>query len=383
MVMGPLAGVKVVEIAGLGAVPFAGMVLADLGAEVVRVDRPGRPSQSGPAEPALGRGQKSIAVDLKHPRGVDVVLRLVAASDALVEGFRPGVTERLGLGPDDCAKVNPRLVYGRMTGWGQTGPLSTSAGHDINYISLAGALHPIGRAGEAPVPPLNLLGDIAGGAMFLVLGVLAGVISARETGTGQVVDAAMVDGAALLVAPFFASFARGGTRDDRGVNGLDGGSPHYDAYETADGKYVSLGALEPQFWAEQLRLLELDAEAIPDRYDPAQRDALREVLSTRIKERTRDEWAAVFEGTDACAAPVLGFADAPQHPHNVARGTFVTVDGVVQPGPAPRFLGTPASTPEPAPTIGGDTRAVLAGLGCSDAEIDELVAEGAVAVGDG
>ncbi len=338
--MGPLQGVRVVEIASLAPAPFGCMILADLGADVLRIDRAGRATGIGAP---LGRGRRSVGVDLKHPDGPAAVLRLVESADVLVEGFRPGVAERLGIGPAECAARNPRLIYGRMTGWGQDGPLADRAGHDINYIAIAGALEPIGRAGEPPVPPLNLVGDFGGGGMLLALGVLAALYERERSGLGQVVDAAMVDGAALLTTFLHGMRAGGMWSAPRGENLLDGGAPFYDTYTTADGKYVSVGALEPQFYAALLAGLGIGAEELPPQLDRAGWPVLRARFTAEFASRTRDEWTAVFDGTDACVAPVLAPAEAPRHPHNAARGVFTEVDGVVQPAPAPRFSRTPAA----------------------------------------
>jgi alpha-methylacyl-CoA racemase len=379
MGQGPLAGLRVVELMGLGAAPFAAMVLADLGADVVRVERVGRGADVlGVAQDPLARGRRSIAVDLKRTEGVELVLRLVERSDALVEGFRPGVTERLGLGPDECLARNPRLVYGRLTGWGQDGPLAPRAGHDINYISLAGALEPIGRPGQAPVPPLNLVGDFGGGGMLLAMGVLAALYERQGSGRGQVVDAAMVDGAALLTTMLHGMRAAGAWSGGRGENLLDGGAPYYDTYQTADGGYVSIGALEEKFYAELLRLLELDPAEVPDRHDPAGWPDLREKIAAAVRRRTRDEWTELAAGSDACLAPVLAPGEAAEHPHNRKRRTFLDVAGVAQPGPAPRFDRTPAPAPEAPPESGADTDAVLADLGLPAEEVRRLREAGLV-----
>jgi alpha-methylacyl-CoA racemase len=373
MVTGPLQGVRILELAGIGPGPFAAMVLADLGADVVRVDRPSRgDADDGGARDLLARGRRSVVVDLKRSEGVEVVLRLVESSDVLIEGFRPGVVERLGLGPDVCLDRNPRLVFGRMTGWGQEGPYVRRAGHDINYIALAGALEPIGRAGQPPTPPLNLVGDFGGGGMLLAVGVLAALLERERSGRGQVVDAAMVDGAALLATFIYGLRAAGAWRDERGSNLLDGGAPFYDTYPTADGKFVAVGALEPKFYAELLAGLGLDPAGLPGQLDRDGWPALRAAISARFAERTQDEWAAAFAGSDACVVPVLSMADAPGHPHNAARGTFTEVAGVTQPAPAPRFSRTPAGQPAPPPPPGADTSAILAELGYSPAEITAL-----------
>ncbi len=380
--MGPLAGVKVVEIAGIGPGPFCAMVLADLGAEVIRVDRAsGVPEQipEGPARDVLNRGRRSIAVDLKTPRGAETVLRLVESADALIEGFRPGVAERLGIGPDAALAANPRLVYGRMTGWGQDGPYADAAGHDINYIALSGLLHAIGRAGEAPVPPLNLVGDFGGGGMLLALGVVAALLETRSSGEGQVVDASMVDGAALLGTMVFGFFGTGGWNDERGTNLLDTGAHFYDVYETADGRHVSIGSIEPQFYAELLRLSGLQDEDLPAQFDREQWPAMKERVAAVFATKTRDEWCEIMDASDVCFAPVLSLAEAPEHPHNRARGTFVEQAGVVQPAPAPRFSRTPGELVAPPPHPGQHTDEVLRAWGFEADEIAKLRADGAVA----
>jgi alpha-methylacyl-CoA racemase len=378
--LGPLAGLKVVELVGLAPAPFAATVLADLGADVVRVDRvrPGFDVPIFPRDP-LSRSRRWIGVDTKSPAGRDIVLRLVDDADVLVEGYRPGVTERLGLGPSDCLERNPRLVYGRITGWGQDGPLAQSAGHDINYIGLSGALEPIGRAGERPVPPLNLLGDFGGGGMLLAMGVLAALVERSVSGRGQVVDASMVEGSALLTAGMHGMRNSGGWGRGRGSNMLDGGAPFYDTYETSDGKYVAVGALEERFWATLLAVLEVDPSSVADRLDPARWPAVREVLAAVIRTRTRDEWAARAEGTDACLTPVLDPTEAAQHPHNVARGSFVTLEGDVQPAPAPRFSRSSVAAPTPPVEPRSSTGEVLTELGYSPSDIDRLRTDGVVA----
>ncbi|WP_026212631.1 CaiB/BaiF CoA transferase family protein [Longispora albida] len=369
---GPLAGLKIVEIAGIGPAPFAAMLLADLGADIIRIDRPGGTLRLGAAEhDLLNRGRPSVAVDLKHPDAAALVLDLASRADALIEGFRPGVAERLGFGPEACAAVNPRLVYGRMTGWGQDGPLAQTAGHDLTYLSLAGTLHPIGRAGGPPQVPVNLLGDFGGGGLFLALGVLAAVFEARTSGLGQVVDAAIVDGAAVLSTMLYGMLHGGHWRDERGVNLLDTGAPFYDVYECSDGGHVSVGALEPQFYAAFLDRLGLPADI-----DRSSWDDLRTAIATRFKERTRDEWAATFDGSDACVAPVLSLLEAPSHPHLAARGTFVTRDGVLQPAPAPRFSRTPATLTTRPPQPGEHSRTALESWGIS--EVDTLITSGVV-----
>ncbi|HKH88537.1 MAG TPA: CaiB/BaiF CoA-transferase family protein, partial [Acidimicrobiales bacterium] len=337
---GPLTGLRVIELAGIGPCPFGAMVLADLGADVLRVERAAAvPAQrpEGKSWDLLQRGKRSIGVDLKHPAGVELVLCLAERADALVEGFRPGVTERLGLGPDVCLARNPRLVYGRMTGWGQEGPLADRAGHDIDYIAIGGALEPIGRAGERPVPPLNLIGDFGGGGMLLAVGVTAALWSAARSGEGDVIDVAMVDGSALLMTMTWAFRQLGVWHDERGTNLLDTGAPFYDTYECADGRIVAVGALEPQFYAQLLEVMGLDAADLPPQMDRAQWPESKRRYAEIFRTKTRDEWASLAEGTDACLAPVLSMGEAAVHPHNAARQTFVEVDGVLQPGPAPRF----------------------------------------------
>lgn len=378
--MGPLAGLKVVELVGLAPAPFAATVLADLGASVVRVDR-AKPGFDIPifARDPLSRSRRWIGVNTKSPEGRDIVLRLVEESDVLVEGYRPGVTERLGLGPSDCLERNPRLVYGRITGWGQDGPLAQSAGHDINYIGLSGVLEPIGRAGERPVPPLNLLGDFGGGGMLLAMGILAALVERSVSGQGQVVDASMVEGSALLAAGLFGLRNAGAWQGGRGSNMLDGGAPYYDTYETSDGKYVAVGALEERFWGELVKVLDIDPASVAGRLDPAQWPAVREVLTSVIRTRTRDEWAALAEGTDACLTPVLAPLEAPAHPHNVARGSYVELEGDVQPAPAPRFSRTAADPPTAPVEPRSSTGVVLAELGYSPSDIDRMRTDGVVA----
>jgi alpha-methylacyl-CoA racemase len=373
--MGPLQGVRIVELASIGPGPFCAMLLADLGAQVLAVDRPG-PQWSG--WPVLfARGRRRVAVDLKHPDGPGVVLDLVAGADALVEGFRPGVAERLGVGPEACLARNPRLVYGRVTGWGQQGPLARSAGHDIDYIALAGALHPLGPAAGPPVPPLNLLGDFGGGGMLLALGVVAALLEAGRSGRGQVVDAAMVDGAALLTTQLHELLAAGQWTDRRGANLLDGAAPFYAVYETADGRHLAVGALEPRFWAELLERVGLDAGDLPAQLDRDGWPVARERLAAVFRTRTRDQWCALLEGTDACVAPVLSLLEAPAHPHNQARATFVEVAGALQPAPAPRFSRTPCPTPAP-PPAGDDPAAALTAWGLAPGAAARLLATGAV-----
>src|SRR6266540_4796814 len=377
--MGPLAGVRVVEMAGIGPSPFCGMLLADMGAEVVRVDRPtGGEGHRWP--PLLGRGRRSVVVDLKHVRGAEVVLRLSESADALIEGFRPGVAERLGIGPDACMDRNPRLLYARMTGWGQEGPWRHAAGHDIDYIAVAGALHPIGRAGQAPVPPLNLLGDFGGGGLLLAFGIVCGLLETRRSGSGQVIDAAVLDGAALLTTAVHELSAMGLWRAERGANLLDGGAPFYDVYETADGEYLAVGALEPKFYAELVARLGLDADQLPAQMDRDRWPELRERLAVAFRARTRAEWCELFDGSDACVAPVLSLGEAADHPHNLARHTFAPVGGSLEPAPAPRFSRTPSAPPSPAPAPGQHTDEVLGTwAGFTPEEIADLRATGAVA----
>ncbi len=380
--MGPLDGVKVVEIAGIGPGPFAGMLLADMGADVLRVDRPGdAPAADRSAPPAdfLARGRRSIAVDLKHPEGVRTVLRLVEGADVLTEGFRPGVMERLGLGPEVCLERNPRLVYGRMTGWGQEGRLARAAGHDINYIALAGVLAHIGRSGEKPVPPLNLVGDFGGGGMLLAFGVVCALVERERSGRGQVVDAAMVDGAALLMTMMHSMRAMGFWNDERGTNLLDGGAHFYDTYETKDGKFVAVGSIEPQFYAELLEKTGLAGEELPRQMDRSQWPALRKRLSEIFRSRTRDEWCRMMEGSDVCFAPVLTMGEAPEHPHNRDRGTFVEVAGRIQPGPAPRFSRTRPEIRRPPAHAGEHTDEALRDWGFAPEEIERLRAARAIA----
>ena len=366
---GPLVGLRVVELAGIGPAPHAAMLLADLGADVVRVARPAESIQPGPHERGYGcpvgtdqllRGRRSITLDLKDPADRETLLALAQRADVLIEGLRPGVTERLGVGPADCQARNPRLIYARMTGWGQDGPLARRAGHDITYIAVSGVLHAIGSADGKPIPPLNLVGDFGGGAMFLVMGVLAALWEREQSGTGQVIDAAMVDGVSALAQMIWSLRACGLWTDQRGANMLDSGAPYYDTYACSDGRYVAVGALEPQFYATLLDGLGLTDAGLPDRSDPAGWPALRQRFTDTFAGRSRDEWMAVFEGTDACVAPVLSFAEVPAHPHIAARGTIITIDGVAQAAPAPRFSRTVPDTPTPPPQPGADTAAVLA-----------------------
>ena len=347
--MGPLNGLKVIELAGIGPGPMAAMLLADMGATVLRVDRK-EPAELGVPRPQkfdlLLRNRRSVPVDLKDPAAIEFVLGLVATSDVLIEGFRPGVTERLGLGPDACLQRNPKLVYGRMTGWGQEGPMANAVGHDINYIALTGALHAIGRAGQPPAVPLNLVGDFGGGSLYLVMGILAALHEARSSGKGQVVDAAMVDGVASLMTQPYGTFAAGMMTNERGTNVTDSGAPFYDVYECSDGKWLSIGAVEKKFYATVLRVLELE-HLLADQWKRDDWPAAKAQIARAIKLRSRDQWAAVFEGTESCVAPVLSIDEAPNHPHLRARRTYVEVDGVTQPAPAPRFSRSIAPTPQP------------------------------------
>ena len=378
--MGPLKGLRVIELAGIGPGPFCAMLLADMGADVVRIDRTEASGLGVPMDKRYdinGRNRRSVALDLKSPAGRAAVLRLIGGADVLIEGFRPGVAERLGLGPADCHALNPRLVYGRMTGFGQTGPLSQAAGHDLNYIALTGALHAIGPAGGKPVPPLNLVGDYGGGALYLAMGLLAALHERTQSGRGQVVDAAMVDGAASLASIFYGMTAGGRWSNQRGDNLLDGGAPFYDTYETADGKYVSIGALEPKFFAEMAERIGLDARFIKGQHNRKLWPEMRAEMTRLLRGKTRDEWCKLLEGSDACFAPVLTLEEAPRHPHAQARQAFIDVAGVVQPGPAPRFDRSTPGTVRPAPAVGAHTDEVLAEAGFSTDEIALLHAAGA------
>jgi alpha-methylacyl-CoA racemase len=373
--MGPLEGIRILEFAGIGPGPFCAMMLSDLGAEVLRIDRAQNVLPEFPDQPSLdllNRGRRSVGVDLKNPEGVELVLRLLEGSDALLEGFRPGVMERLGLGPDVCLARNPRLVYGRMTGWGQEGPLAHAAGHDINYIAVAGALESIGRRGEAPVPPLNLVGDFGGGGMLLAFGMACALVERQRSGKGQVVDAAMVDGAASLMTIFHGMRQAGYWSDERGTNLLDTGAHFYDVYETRDGKYVSVGSIEPQFYRELVRLTDLEGEDLPRQSDRDAWPDFKERIAAIFKSKTRDEWCEIMEGTDVCFGPVLSMAEAPEHPHNKARNTFVNVAGAVQPGPAPRFSRTSAEIQRPPCYPGQHTDEALSDWGLSGDELKHL-----------
>ncbi len=377
---GPLVGLKVVELAGIGPAPFAAMLLADLGADIVRVDRradAGLGVPRGAEYDLMSRSRASIAVDLKNPQGVDAVLRLAEQADVLIDPFRPGVTEKLGLGPDEALARNPRLIYARMTGFGNHGPLAHAAGHDINYIALSGALHAIGpKAG--PVPPLNMIGDFGGGGMYLAFGVMAAVYEAQRSGQGQVVDVGMVDGAISLMTPIYGLHASGYWHDARGENILDGAAPFYGAFETADGKFVSIGSIEKKFYAILLEKLGLDAAALPDQMDRERWPELKATIAETIKTKTRDQWVAIMEGTDVCFAPVLSLAEAADHPHNRARENFVEVAGISQPAPAPRFSRTPGRVHSPPPAPGADTEAALAAWGFSADEIAALTDAAAI-----
>ena len=378
---GPLAGLRLIELAGLGPSPFAGMMLADAGADIIRIDRSDRatyPPRQEPHVDLMNRGRRSVAVDLKHAGGVALVLRLIESADGLMEGFRPGVAERLGLGPDICLAINPKLVYGRMTGWGQTGPMAQAAGHDIDYIALAGALEPIGRAGEKPLPPLNLVGDFGGGGMLLAFGMLAAILSAQQTGKGQVVDAAMVDGAASLMTMTYTLRAAGIWNDQRGTNLLDTGAHFYEVYETADGGYIGVGAIEPQFYSELIGLLGLSGEDLPGQMDRDTWPSKKERFASIFATKTRAEWVTIFEGSDACAAPVLSLAEAHLHPHNVHRNTFTEVAGVVQPAPSPRFEGTPGAIRRPPPNPGQHGDEALDDWGVDASDITKLRESGAI-----
>lgn len=375
--MGPLTGIRVVEMAGIGPGPFTAMMLSDLGAEVIRVDRLSHKG-TGHRANVLNRGRKSIAVDLKNPRGVETTLRLIEQADVVLEGFRPGVMERLGLGAEECLSVNPRLIFGRMTGWGQTGPLSQAAGHDINYISIAGALGAMGYADRPPAPPLNLVGDFGGGAMYLLTGILAALVERATSGQGQIIDAAMTDGTASLLSPFFGLMAMNMWTTDRFSNRLDGGAFYYGSYECSDGKYISIGSLEPQFYAVLLEKAEITDPEFQEQLDEAAWPAKRGKLDQLFKTRTRQQWCDIMEGTDVCFAPVLDLKEAPAHPHNIHRKTFVELNGVVQPAPAPRFSRTQGEIQGPAAMAGEHTREVLSAWNFTNQEIGELQASGAI-----
>jgi len=379
--MGVLSGYKVVEFAGIGPAPMCAMLLSDMGAEVLRIDR-AEDANLGISTDAkfnvLGRGRRSVAIDLKRKEGTDVALKLISKADALIEGFRPGVMERLGLGPEVCMARNPKLVYGRMTGWGQEGPMAHAAGHDINYIALTGALHSIGRRDEAPVPPLNLVGDFGGGGVYLALGVVAALLEAQKSGKGQTIDVAMVDGASSLMAAIYGLRAAGRWTDKRGDNILDTGAHYYNVYETSDGKYVSVGSIETKFYAELLQLSGLQHAELPRQNDKNSWPAMNDRLAAIFRSKTRDEWCKIMEGSDVCFAPVLDMGEAPAHPHNKHRGTFVEVDGVVQPGPVPRFSRTPSAIQGPPAVAGQHTAEALRDWGFSGNEVEQLQKAGAV-----
>ena len=380
--MGPLKGIRIIELGGIGPGPFCAALLSDLGADVISIDRI-VPSDSGlamdPKYMLIHRGMRSVAMDLKKPEAMQAVRRLIGEADAVIEGFRPGVAERLGLGPDDCMAANPRLVYGRMTGWGQDGPLALTPGHDINYIALTGVLHSIGSPGGPPVPPLNLTGDFGGGTLYLALGIVSALLESRSSGRGQVVDAAMVDGSASLMALMYGMRAGGLWTDERGSNRLDSGAPYYGVYETLDSKHIALGSNEARFYNNTLALLGLDAATLPEQEDRAHWPAMRERFAAIFKTRTRDEWCAHFDGKEVCFAPVLSMAEAPEHPHLKARSTFVEFDGVLQPAPAPRFSRTPGAIQRGAPRPGQHSDEALAAWGFSDDERASLRAAGAIA----
>lgn len=382
--MGPLQGIKIIELAGLGPAPFAGMMLADMGAEVIRVERPAR-SSNAPLDP-LARNRKSIACNLKHPDAVEAVLRLVGRADGLIEGFRPGVTERLGLGPDACLSCNPKLAYGRMTGWGQDGPLAQAAAHDINYVALTGVLNMIGERGRKPVPPLNLVADFGGGGMLLAFGMVCAILNARVTGKGQVVDAAMVDGVNAMASLFHGFRAMGVLAEGTGESFLGGAAHWYDTYETSDGRYVSIAALEPQYYELLIEKAGLDRDRFAPHAFRWQKDdgadeswpTLKAELAAVLRTKTRDEWCEIMEGTDVCFAPVLTISEALEHPHNKARAAFVDVGGNLQPAPAPRFGETAPDTPRPGVVPGAHSRELLAAAGFTREEIDALIVSGAV-----
>ena len=376
--MGPLKGLKIIEMAGIGPGPFCGMVLADLGAKIIRVDRASAIG-TGSKQDAANRGKKSIAVDLKSKEGVEVVLKLVETADAIFEGFRPGVMERLGLGPDVCSQRNERIVFGRMTGWGQEGPLANAAGHDINYISLTGALAAIGRPGSPPVPPLNLIGDFGGGGMLLALGLVAALLESKESKKGQVVDAAMTDGSALLMTMIYTMQSSGVWKTSMGSNLLDGGSHFYDTYECKDGKFISIGSIEPQFYALLCQIADLDEEVFGKQMSRDSWPEQKEVITKIFLNKTRDEWCDLMEGTDVCFAPVLDMSEAPKHPHNIERKTFIDLEGVTQPAPAPRFSRTEPEVVSSPSIVGEHTNEVLSSIGLSDEDISSLKTSGAVA----
>jgi len=369
--MGPLHGFRIVELAGIGPGPFCGMMLADMGAEVISVERVGVTADQ-PELDCSRRGKRSVALNLKTSEGVKALLKLVETADAMFEGFRPGVAEKLGVGPDECLAVNPRLVYGRMTGWGQYGSMSQAAGHDINYIALTGALHAFGRKGENPVPPLNMVGDFGGGGMMLAFGMVCALLETQKSGKGQVIDAAMTDGSAVLMSMFNSAHVRGTHSLERGVNRLDSGAHFYDTYETADAKYISLGSIEPQFYAQLIEVADLPADKFADQMDKSRWPELSAIIADTIKRKTRDEWCELMEGSDICFAPVLDLIEAQSHPHNVERNTYVDIGGMKQPAPAPRFSRTEARIEFAAKPYGKDTGALLQEIGYSAEQIDQL-----------
>ncbi len=381
--MGPLAGVRIVELGGIGPGPFASMLFSEMGADVLRIARQPNAARSVKGLEArhqlLHRGRRTVFMDLKNPRALEAVKAMIAKADAVTEGFRPGVAERLGLGPDECLRLNPKLVYGRITGWGQDGPLASEPGHDINYIALTGALHAIGRKNGPPVPPLNLVGDFGGGAMYLAFGMVCAILEARSSGKGQVVDAAMIDGAASLMTMMYGMHAAGLWTDDRGSNRLDSGTPWYDVYETSDGKWISIGCNEPQFYEALLDRLGADRATLPaDRHDRKGWPAIRTFFTQKFREKTRDEWCEIMTGCEVCFAPVLSMAEAPQHPHMKARGTFVELDGIVQPAPAPRFSRTKPEIKHTAGSGAQQADAALRDWGFSAAEVKKMRAGGAI-----
>jgi alpha-methylacyl-CoA racemase len=384
--MGPLQGIRIVEIAGIGPGPFAAMLLADMGAEIIRLDRVKQGSGALPVDPKkdlLNRGRKSVAVDLKSEEGVELALDLIEKADGLIEGFRPGVMERLGLGPDVCLERNPKLVYGRMTGWGQDGPLADAAGHDINYIALAGVLHAVGRPGDKPVVPLNLAGDFGGGGLYLAFGMVCALLETARSGEGQVIDAAMIDGASSLMTFFHGILSMGVHTENRGTNLLDSGAPHYDVYETSDGKYITIGSLEPQFYRELLERLEItDDPVLQNPFNFAEWPKMKEKFTELFKQKTRDEWCEILEGTDVCFAPVLSMSEAPKHEHMKARDNFVEIGGVTQPAPAPRFSRTQPDTPTQPPVPGEHTQEALAAWGVDSDRIEALQSDGIVRQSD-
>lgn len=376
---GPLSGLKIVEIGGIGPGPFTAMMLSDMGADIIRVDRPGKPAiDRDPKKQVNNRGRLSVAVDLKKPGGAEAVLRLIDQADGLIEGFRPGVMEKLGLGPDVCIERNPKLVYGRMTGWGQDGPMAKAAGHDINYISISGALAAIGEKGGGPVPPLNLVGDFGGGGMLLAFGLVCGLLNAKTTGKGQVVDAAMSEGAATLMSSMYGMYGTGFWKDDRGSNWLDGGCFYYGAYECSCGNYISIGSIEPQFYALLLEKTGIDDPAFKDQHDRDAWEPRKKIMAEVFRSKSRDEWCEIMEGSDVCFAPVLTMGEAPNHPHNKARGAFVEIDGIVQPAPSPRFSATPAGTPGSPPAPGEHSTQALGDWGFDSNEIETLISDGVV-----